>query len=440
MRKNPEAPRYQVTQQYGAARSRSAVTSFYQCPLSIAMVIVTTLSRSRARSSTLTPKVSPHAPATLLCVSTFPADTGFAWRFIRRLWCGLAAEGKARGVRTVVAFPSADLEGENGEYGVVELDATCRSLDSVIRTAAFVRDYRVKWIYLTDLPPVHWSYPIFRLMGAGRIVVHDHTSGSRTAPRGPRLWAKWLLARIPGLSADLIIAVSDYVVKRHLEVTRIPPHRVKRVWNGVELVDRHPHPEAIHGELGTDSSRPIVTCASRMTVEKGIRELLVGFDQMLTEWPPASPLPLLILVGDGPELASLKVFARDLPSAQSIYFVGYSDDPMRYFASSTLCVHPSVWQEAFGLSVLEPMAAGRAVVATAVGGVPEIIQHGVTGLLVPPRDPDALATAMRMLLLDGAKRTAMASAAQRRAREIFALSKTIGEVAAAVFNDLPAQE
>ena len=105
--------------------------------------------------------------------------------------------------------------------------------------------------------------------------------------------------------------------------------------------------------------------------------------------------------------------------------------------AADLCVVPSVWQEAFGLAVVEPMARGKPVVATNVGGIPEIILHGVTGLLVPPGDQSALANAIGSLLENRAAAAAMGRRAQRIVAERFTPDNQLSRFVALVAEALP---
>jgi glycosyltransferase involved in cell wall biosynthesis len=301
----------------------------------------------------------------------------------------------------------------------------------------FIRRERVRWLYLTDFAAVHPAYPALRAAGVRRIVVHDHTSGARTVPRGLRRWAKWCLARVPGLAADLVIGVSDFVVRRQIEVSQVPRERVWRVWNGVKTPDAAPEVSEVFRSLGVDESRPLIVCAARAVPEKGLDVLIQAFDRLLKNWAPTVAPPVLVHLGLGPELERLKAVIAELPSKDSIRLAGYQDDPMPFYWAATVCVQPSLWQEAFGLSVLEPMSVGCAVIATAVGGVPEIVVNGVTGVLVPPGDIKAMAEALHSLLLDPERRKALGSAGMARAASQFRREDTIAQVVGAVLDRAP---
>ena len=127
---------------------------------------------------------------------------------------------------------------------------------------------------------------------------------------------------------------------------------------------------------------------------------------------------------------------RALPSANDIRFLGYQPNASELLAVADVCVSASVWQEGFGLAVLEPMALGVAVVATAVGGVPEIAEDGVSGILVPAEDDAALAAAISRLLADPTLRARIGDAGRRRASAHFTIEaqiRALSELAARAF-------
>jgi N-acetyl-alpha-D-glucosaminyl L-malate synthase BshA len=127
----------------------------------------------------------------------------------------------------------------------------------------------------------------------------------------------------------------------------------------------------------------------------------------------------LVLVGDGPERARVEALSRDLGQGDHVRFLGAMPRFEDLLSRADLFLLPSE-TESFGLAALEALASGVPVVATAVGGVREVVQHGVTGLLVPPGDPAAIVAAARSLLEDEPRRLAMAHSARADAAARFA--------------------
>lgn len=368
-------------------------------------------------------------PGTLLCVVNYPANTGFAWDFIEGLYASIADHLATHGIPTLVAYPAIPelprtLAGSAARP--VALDASLDTAASRRATVHLIRRENVRVVYYTDRGPWRWAYLRLRLAGVKWIIVHDHTSGERTRPRGLKRAAKWVLARTPGIVADTVIAVSDYVARRQLEVALIPPGKVIRVWNGVAVPEaRDRSCQRTHAMFGLAPGRPLVVCACRAAPEKGVAHLLRAFNRMVQDIPRGDRRPALLYVGDGPQLAELRALRDGLRAKEDIILAGYRPDAKDILEGADLCVIPSVWQDALPLAVLEAMAWGKPVIATRVGGIPEMIEDGVHGLLVPPADEKALAEALRALLADPARAAQLGEAARRRVAEQFAPEEQI---------------
>ena len=174
------------------------------------------------------------------------------------------------------------------------------------------------------------------------------------------------------------------------------------VWNGIRLSD-------FEGGGSLSGARPYIFAIGRMVHQKAFDILLRAFTQI-------THLQLdLLIAGDGPELLNLQNLAKELGIADRAHFLGRVDRTavVSLFKACHFFVLPSR-MEPFGIVNLEAMAAGKAVLATRVGGVPEIIADGVNGMLVPPDDVDALAAAMVRLAEDGEFRNRIAAAGRRR--------------------------
>jgi glycosyltransferase involved in cell wall biosynthesis len=169
------------------------------------------------------------------------------------------------------------------------------------------------------------------------------------------------------------------------------------IYNGVDL-DRYDHQEpccTLREEYGMEPSSSIVGVVGRLELEKGHPTLLEAWPIVLRSVPEA----YLIVVGEGSRLDALHEVARDLRILHRVVFTGRRDDIPAVTAAFDVAVLPS-YREAQGLTILEAMALSRPVVASNVGGIPEMIHDGETGLLVPPHDPQALAGAIVRLLRD----------------------------------------
>ena len=370
-----------------------------------------------------------HAPA-LLCAVQFPANTGFAWDLLERVYALTADALDPEGIRTFVAYPEIQapprtLEGSVAEP--VELDACLRTRASLDATRAFVRDHDVRAMLLIDQASFNHRYAGVRRAGVERIVVYDHVSGARLAPRGLRRLLKRASRSIGSFLADEVLAVSEYNARRQVEVGLVPPERVHTVHSGLDVVPENPGArERLRSLLGVEPDRIVIGCAARAAPEKGIEYLLEAFDLACARWEP--PYPALVFFGDGPDLERLRGIAASLRFREHVSLPGYLDGAADLLEGADVCVVPSVWQDALPLAVLGAMARGRPVLGTRVGGVPEMIEDGTSGLLAPPRDPRALANGLEHLVANEELRRSLGRQARRRVARHFRLEDQIARV------------
>jgi glycosyltransferase involved in cell wall biosynthesis len=185
------------------------------------------------------------------------------------------------------------------------------------------------------------------------------------------------------------------VEKLHHEGRDAAP--ITLIHNGVDL-QRYDHQEpccTLREEYGIPGDAPIVGVVARLELEKGHPTLIDAWPAVLRSVPSAR----LLIVGEGSRRDALEDQVRALGIADRVVFTGRRDDVPAVTAALDVAVLPS-YREAQGLTILEAMALSRPVVASNVGGIPEMIEDGVTGLLVPTHDPAALGAAIVRLLGD----------------------------------------
>jgi glycosyltransferase involved in cell wall biosynthesis len=195
---------------------------------------------------------------------------------------------------------------------------------------------------------------------------------------------------------DHMIAVSRAIEAKIRDEGRFGAP-VSLIYNGVDLA-RYDHTEpccTFREQYGIEPDAVVVGVVARLEPEKGHPTLLQAWPAVLRAVPNAA----LLVVGEGSRSAELERLAASLRIAHRVVFTGRRDDVPSVTAALDVAVLPS-YREAQGLSILEAMALSRPVVASRVGGIPEVIEDGVSGLLVPPRDPEALAGAIIRLLKD----------------------------------------
>lgn len=281
--------------------------------------------------------------------------------------------------------------------------------------------------------------PLWRALRAERpAIFHAHLSWPFACKHGTR--AAWL-ARVPGIvgTAQLylapaggrrpplvlglyrrIIAVSEEVKRRYVAELRVPARTLVVVPNAIRVPPAAPvRNVALRAELVGGRPDFVVLTPARLHPQKGHTYLLQAAAQV--------PGVTFVLAGDGPLRAELEAEARDLGVAGRCVFLGQRADVPALLATADLFVLPSLF-EGLPVSVLEAMAAERPVVATAIGGTDEAITTEESGLLVPPRDPAALASAIRRLQADPAFARQLGVAARARVERAFSSEATAREV------------
>jgi glycosyltransferase involved in cell wall biosynthesis len=216
-----------------------------------------------------------------------------------------------------------------------------------------------------------------------------------------------------------IIAVSNEVRRRYVQELGVPDRRLCVVPNAIRVPPAAPRLPELRRSLLDGRPDYLVLTPARLHPQKGHAFLIAA----AAELPDAT----FVFAGDGPLRQTLESQAREQGVADRCVFLGERDDVPELLAAADLVVLPSLF-EGLPVSVLEAMAAERAVIATAIGGTDEAITTEVTGLLVPPRDPSALAAAIRRLQADPGLARRLAVAARARVERSFSADATAGEI------------
>jgi glycosyltransferase involved in cell wall biosynthesis len=244
-----------------------------------------------------------------------------------------------------------------------------------------------------------WGCLLARLARVPVLVCHEHMwsyGGGRL-----RTWVdRWLIAR----SSDAFIAVSEAGLKSMIEVEHIRPSDVVLVRNGIPAVPPG-EPGVVRAALGIDEAAPVITAIGTLRTEKAYEVLIEATAELVGELPDLR----VLIAGAGPEREKLESLISELGLAGTVTLLGVRGDVPDILASSDLAVCCSDF-EGGPLSVMEYMGAGLPVIGTRVGGLPELVRDGENGLLIPPRDPAALAAAARTLLADSGLRKKMGEA------------------------------
>jgi glycosyltransferase involved in cell wall biosynthesis len=237
-----------------------------------------------------------------------------------------------------------------------------------------------------------------------------------------RLLERWLAGR-----TTVLIAVSPQVRDDLVALHVAAPERFVVIRLGIELDERVAGPQDGRLEsrryLGIPPDRFAVGWIGRMTAVKRTDDVLVAFQRLRDGGVDAC----LCMVGDGPDRAQLERRAHELGIVKDTLFLGYQEDVAPFYAAFDALVLPSS-NEGTPVSAIEALAAGRPVVATRVGGVPDVVQEGEDGFLVEPGATDELADRLAQLAGDPALRERMGEAGRQRVLPRYAVERLVDDV------------
>ena len=285
--------------------------------------------------------------------------------------------------------------------------------------------------------PRMWLIPLLARLCSGASLVGTMRAMPEpydATPRGrvlgflpsPRLWMlpDLLVGRVWARTLHATVSVNrdDYPPRLKREFA-FRESSLSVIYNGVRIPAKVPSDAqrlAARRALGCDDPDFIVAYVGRVSAEKGVRYAI----EALVHCPPRVRL---LVAGEGDEEDALKARVKVLGLSHRVRFLGYIAQPFDVFTAAHVTVVPSLWNEAFGRVVVEAMACRSAVVATAVGGMRELFEHGREGLFVPKADATAIAAALNLLEADPARLDAMQHAGRQLAEQRYATSRVAAE-------------
>ena len=294
-----------------------------------------------------------------------------------------------------------------------------------LRLARLLRQERIDVLHAHMFGSNIWGTLIGRLCRVPVVIAQEHTWSYRGQP-----FRRLIDGRLIGRLATRFVAVSRLDRTKMIEIEHVPEEKI--VVLPTAYIPRPPKVGDLRAELGLPADVKLIGTIAVLRPQKALEVLIESFAEIRRENSGAR----LILVGDGPSRAALEQQSREIGVSESVYFTGTRDDIETPLAAFDVAAMSSDF-EGMPLFVLECMAHRVPLVATAVGAIPDLVSGGETGLLVPPRDPDALAASINRLLADPEEGKRMAAAARERLHE-FSL-KRAGERVAELYESLLAE-
>lgn len=248
------------------------------------------------------------------------------------------------------------------------------------------------------------------------VIAHEHTWSYEGAPV-----RRWLDGHVIGRLADSFVAVSSRDAERMVSVERVPVEKVVMI--PTAYIPRPRADTDPRAEIGIDASTPLLAAVAVLRPQKALSVLLDALPHVLRSVPDAH----LMIAGDGECRDELVAQARGLGLAERVHLLGLRGDVEEILRAADIAVISSDY-EGTPLVAFECFATGTPLVATAVGGLVEMIDDGVTGRLVAPRNPPALAEAIVELALDPGLRSRIAAAAEGSVIRMDAVAARVGKL------------
>jgi glycosyltransferase involved in cell wall biosynthesis len=227
------------------------------------------------------------------------------------------------------------------------------------------------------------------------------------------------------------IAISESVKRFLLDYEGARKSQLRVIYYGLEPESISPIPQpTLQESLGLSSDARIIGSVCRLVEQKGITYAIRAMHRLAPDYPNLH----YVIVGDGVLREQLSQQVADAVLSDRIHFLGWREDIASLMVQFEIFIAPSLW-EGFGLVFLEAMKQARPIVSTKLSSVPEVIAQGKTGVLVEPRDPDALAIAIRHLLDEPDMARRMGEAGRRRLETVFS-QQTMIEQTAKLYREL----
>jgi glycosyltransferase involved in cell wall biosynthesis len=345
------------------------------------------------------------------------ATFGGAERVAAKVTAGLDPERFERFICMTRARPEPTFRSELQEAGVRVLSLDRRSPLDVMHWRPLVellRNQPIDILHAHKFGSNAWGSVLGRVVGVPVVIAHEHV-WSFEGQRLRRFVDRSVIAR----NADVILAVSNETRRQMITVEGVAASPIHVLPNGIPPLPR-PSGDGLRAELAIPTDAPVIGTLSQLRPQKALEILVSASVPLALRFPDLA----VLIAGRGSEEQRLRSLIREHGLEGTVFLLGPRRDVPEILDALDLAICCSRY-EGMPLSVMEYMAASKPVVATAVGGVPDLIDDGVHGLLIPPEDPHRLADAIAELLSDPDRAAEMGRRGNERQRREFDLSTMV---------------
>jgi glycosyltransferase involved in cell wall biosynthesis len=288
----------------------------------------------------------------------------------------------------------------------------------VMRLRELLKQLEPALVHVNDIWWVPHTIRAVNHLSGRRIPIVTHVRQEIEPEKVSRYW----LTRV-----DAVIAISKQV-EQALIAGGVASRLVRTIYSGLDLSKggrTEDNYKAVRFKLGVSSDAVLLGTVANLFPRKGYDVMLRALPMILK----AEPSTQYVIVGTGEREyeQTLRKLSEELGITHCVHFYGFQDPVRPFLEAMDLYVHPAR-MEGFGIAVIEAMAAGKAVVATNTGGLPEVVDEGQTGLLVAPDNPEALSAAVVSLLRDKMRRNEMGACGAKSVRERFELKASVAAI------------
>lgn len=283
----------------------------------------------------------------------------------------------------------------------------------------FIKEKDIDIVHMHFYPSIYSIFSLFVAFSGAKYFVSYHMSGEPTRNSIFKRFAKRVRSLVLGHGIDKVFCVSSFNQKKFVVDYQESINKTQVTYNGIDISGLQKKKQV---SLGSNN-RFIIICAANLIREKGLQYLIKALPVIIDHNLDIE----VMIIGEGKYHKELNDLAVELEVDNYVNFMGLRNDVISLMAEADLSVIPSIWAEAFGYTVLESMAVGLPVIASKVGGIPELIEDEVNGLLVKPGDAEALASAVIRLMSDRDLRVQMSNENIQRAQNKFGLHRLFNE-------------